>query len=65
LAGNNGIYVQVMIFQGYSGNTRTPWFGHYFNVNNNINGIDGDLNGDGDGAEIFTLASPEVTAIQE
>ena len=32
---------------------------------NNINGIDGDANGDGKGFETLTLQQPEVTAIQE
>lgn len=64
-AASRGIYVTVMLFQGYSNDTRSPWFGHFFNVNNNINGVNGDLNDDGDGAEIFTLENPEVTAIQD
>src|SRR5262249_9112153 len=36
-----------------------------FNSHNNVQGIDGDLNGDGKGTETHTLAIPEVTAIQE
>ncbi len=36
-----------------------------FNSKNNINGIDGDSNGDGIGTEIDTLANPAVTRIQE
>jgi hypothetical protein len=64
-AASRGIYVIVMLFQGYSNDTRSPWFGHFFNINNNINGVNGDLNDDDDGAEIFTLANPKITAIQD
>ena len=35
------------------------------NVNNNINGINGDPNGDGRGIEIHTLHIPVVTELQE
>ncbi len=75
LAREKGIYVGVMLFQGFSieqkgkkgVNTRmgNPWDGHPFNKNNNINGIDGDLNGDGEGEEVHTLANSTITAIQE
>lgn len=74
-AGERGIYVMVMLFQGFSIEQKgtqgvdpargNPWDGHPFNVHNNINGIDGDLNGDGEGREVHTLASPEITALQE
>jgi hypothetical protein len=69
-AGKRGIYVSVMLFNGWSiedkglsGNN--PWQAHPLNVANNINGIDGDLNDDGQGREIHTLAIPAVTALQE
>jgi hypothetical protein len=42
-----------------------PWRGHPFNRNNNMNGIDGDLDGDGEGKEVHTLRNPEITRIQE
>ena len=74
-AGDRGIYVAVMLFQGFSieqKGTRgvdpkkgNPWDGHPFNARNNINGIDGDRNGNGEGEETHTLASPAVTRIQE
>ena len=74
-AREKGIYVGVMLFQGFSVeqkgkkgvNTRmgNPWDGHPFNKDNNINGIDGDLNGDGEGEEVHTLANPAITEIQE
>ncbi len=51
-----------MLFQGWSvekkGQVGNPWQGHPFNKANNINGIDGDLNGDGQGPEIHTLDAP-------
>jgi hypothetical protein len=38
---------------------------HPFHPDNNINGINGDVDGDGSGVEIHTLENPEVLAIQE
>ncbi len=67
-AGDRDIYVSVMLFQGFSVHTRrgrNPWFGHPFNKDNNINGVDGDTNGDGDGREAHTLANRKVTELQE
>jgi hypothetical protein len=71
LAGERGIYVSVMLFDGWSlerkGRRRgaNPWDGHPFNKENNINGIDGDVDHDGQGAEIHTLENPSVTALQK
>lgn len=74
-AGERGIYVSVMLFQGFSveqkGTQRidpqkgNAWDGHPFNVKNNINGINGDLNGDGEGNETHTLENPKITRLQE
>ncbi len=67
-AGERGIYVAVMLFQGFSIHKRpgrNPWFGHPLNHHNNVNGIDGDANGDGDGRDVHTLANRAVTACQE
>ena len=60
------IYVSVMLFEGW-GLQFSPgaWEGHPFHPQNNINGIDGDLNKDGKGIEIHTLADGAVTALQE
>ncbi|GAJ07589.1 unnamed protein product, partial [marine sediment metagenome] len=65
-AGERGIYVSVMLFEGW-GLQFSPgaWEGHPFNPKNNINGIDGDMNKDGKGTEIHTLANKAVTALQE
>jgi len=60
------IYVSIMLFEGHATQFATEaWFSHPFNINNNVNGIDGDSNGDGQGLEIYTLQIPEVTALQE
>jgi hypothetical protein len=42
-----------------------PWRGHPFNRENNVNGIDGDLDVDGEGKEVHTLKIPAITTIQE
>lgn len=59
-----GIYVSIMLFEGWSvekkGQVGNPWQGHPFNRANNINGIDGDLDGDGQGPEIHTLGAPQA-----
>ena len=69
-AQERGIYVSVMLFEGWSvqkkGQLGNPWQGHPFNKANNINGIDGDLNGNGEGTEIHTLSVPEeITNLQK
>jgi len=70
-AGTRGIYVGVMLFNGWSVATKpgfalnNPWRGHPFNVANNVNGIDGDTNGDGFGPESQTLGNSALTAFQE
>jgi len=65
-AGDRGIYVSVMLFEGWGvQNTPGAWEGHPFHPDNNVNSINGDLNGDGKGLEIHTLANPAITALQE
>lgn len=69
-AGARGVYVSVMLFDGWSielkgQKTGNPWRGHPFNRSNNINGLDGDSNGDGEGREVHTLADSSVTALQK
>jgi len=63
-AGERGIYVSIMLFEGW-GLTFASWDGHPFNVKNNVQGINGDANGDGKGIETHTLKIPRVTRIQE
>jgi hypothetical protein len=70
-AGARGIYVSIMLFDGWSVTTKpyfaknNPWQGHPFNYANNVNGINGDPNGDGIGPEIQTLTNTAVTALQD
>ncbi len=65
-AGSRGIYMSIMLFEGYGVQfQKEAWANHPFNPANNINGIDGDTNGDGKGIEIHQMIDPNVTAIQE
>ena len=70
-AGERGMYVGVMLFQGFSVSRKsrsrrdTPWTYHPFHQANNVNGIDGDVNGDGEGYESHELRVPEITRVQE
>jgi hypothetical protein len=70
-AGARGIYVSIMLFNGWSVGTKpgstaaNPWLAHPFNSANNINGINGDPNGDASGAETQTLSIPAITALQD
>jgi len=64
-AKDGGIYVSVMLFQGFGMDTPETWKGHPFNGKNNVNAIDGDLNGDGIGSETHTLQNSVITALQE
>lgn len=66
-AGARGFYVSVMLFDGWSiaKNKDTvmqnnPWRGHPFNRLNNLNGIDGDPDGDDSGLEVHQLVNPAV-----
>ena len=70
-AGRRDIYVSVMLFQGWSvlgpdrGRQPVPWPRHPYRIDNNLNGINGDPRGDGDGYEVHTLQIPEITRLQE
>lgn len=69
-ARERGIWTVVMLFDGWSVTPKTkdelnPWVGHPLNAANNINGVDGDPDGNGEGNDSQTLASPAVTAVQE
>ncbi len=54
-AGARGMYVSVMLFEGYEIQFYDAWKCHPFNRDSNINGIDADTNGDGRGLEYNTL----------
>ena len=68
-AGNRGIYVSIMLFDGWSVESKEgghdPWVGHPYKLENNINNINGDLNGNGQGEETHILTGTPVTALQE
>jgi len=69
-ARERGIYAIVMLFDGWSvekkgPQLRNPWAGHPYNRANNVNGVDGDPDGDGSGAETHRLVVPRVTRFQE
>jgi len=72
-AGERGIYVSVMLFEGWGlshANRRVKavdgwaYRSHPFHPDNNINGITGDLNGDGNVLEIHALASEAINTLQ-
>jgi hypothetical protein len=53
-ARGRGLYVSVMLFEGHSLQHSDPpwrWAGHPFHKDNNVNGVDGDVDGDGMGVE--------------
>ena len=68
-AGRRGLYVSIMLFEGWSVNAdnsgHEAWSGHPFNAANNTNGINGDPDGDGEGDEIYSLRVPAITRLQE
>ena len=67
-ASDKGIYLGVMLFQGWSGcNTgSTPnWEQHPMNKDNNINGIDGDPEGKRYGEKVHALDNPELVGFQK
>ncbi len=67
-ASRRGMYVSIMLFEGHGmTNSLPPWRsdGHPFNAANNVNGINGDPNGDGYVTETHTLGDPAITALQQ
>lgn len=66
-AQRRGFYVSVMLFEGWGlqHHGAWRWRGDPFNRRNNVNGVDGDLNGDGTGTELHTLDSRKVLRIQD
>ncbi len=70
-AGRRGLYVIVMLFQGFSVQKKgvagggNQWHGHPFHKANNVNGIDGDPSGKDTGHETHTLRVPAVVRLQE
>jgi hypothetical protein len=73
-ARDRGIYVAVMLFEGWSvdgqrldGSRSEPllWNYHPFHESNNINGIDADSNNDSKGYEVHTLSNSAITSLQK
>ena len=68
-AGDRGIYVAVLLFDGWSVESKfaghDPWVGHPYKLENNINNINGDVNGNGQGEDTHILTGTPVTALQE
>lgn len=65
-ARDRGIYVSIMLFEGWGMQfVQDAWKAHPFHPDNNVQAVQGDLDGDGRGLEIHTLAHREITAIQE
>ena len=65
-ARKRGIYVSVMLFEGWAMQfSPGAWESHPFHRSNNVNGINGDADGDGKGLEVHELADKAVTAVQE
>jgi hypothetical protein len=63
---DRGIYCAVQLFQGFSSNKshhcgEQTWAGHPYNSQNNINGFDGDKNGD----KVLDIDQPEVRRFEE
>ena len=65
-AGDKGIYVSVMLFEGWGMQfCENAWENHPFHPDNNVNGTGRYLSAEGPGLDIHTMAHPEVTALQE
>jgi len=65
-AADNGIYVSIMLFEGWGLQFSPNAFqNHPFHPENNINAINADLDGDGMGLEMHTLVNEEINAIQK
>jgi len=72
LAGDRGLYLAVMLFEGFSIEMKgrpketngNPWEGHPFHRENNVNGIDGDPERTGEGLACHELRVPEITRLQ-
>jgi len=66
LARKRGVYVSVMLFEGWAmQRVEDGWKSHPFHPENNVNGVNGDSNGDGKGLEVHELVVDAVTEIQK
>jgi len=82
-AGERGIYVSIMLFDSWATEARmsVPWVGHPYNKDNNVNGINGQVDLpieqqldrnleagfsiDAEHIQVQTLNLPQVTALQK
>jgi len=65
-AGERGIYVSIMLFEGWCLRTQpSDWAGHPMNVANNVSGINGDPDGNGKGLEVQMLRVSAITELQK
>jgi formyltetrahydrofolate synthetase len=65
-ARDRGIYVGIMLFEGwYLRGSPTSFQYHPFHGSNNVNGINGDANGNGEGEETHTLQVQAVVDLQK
>ncbi|NOS79567.1 MAG: hypothetical protein HOP35_16675 [Nitrospira sp.] len=71
-ARDRGIYISIMLFNFrdvWNANAPTPgrnvWRYHPYNASNNVNGINGDPNGNSNGEETHTLQLAAVTQLQD
>jgi hypothetical protein len=59
-ARHRGIYVSIMLFEGWAVQLLDVWRYHPFNGHNNINGLEADSGNDGRGLEFYTLEKTPV-----
>ena len=59
-AGDRGVYVAVMLFEGWEIQFTDGWKHHPFHAANNVNGIEADINGDGSALEYNTLSNTDM-----
>ncbi len=65
-AAERGIYVSIMLFEGCMlRELPSTWSGNPMNAANNVQGINGDPNGDGRGLEVQMLSIAKITDLQK
>lgn len=68
-ARDRGIYVQVMLDSSETARTEAPgninWPVHPYNAANNVNGVNGDPDGDTWGYDVFSLSAAPLTTLNE
>jgi hypothetical protein len=59
-ARDRGIYVSVMLFEGWEIQFSDAWWNHPFHAESNVNGVAADQNGDSSGLEFDTIRDNEM-----